>query len=70
MEEREREVKRHLKRHLRGVASSTLEGLVKRLGSLPYDRLLLTTDISVSLASTNLRVAVEMLKAAPEVSRL
>ncbi|HWN97779.1 MAG TPA: VWA domain-containing protein [Blastocatellia bacterium] len=70
MEEREREVKKHLKRHLRGVAGSTLEGLVKRLGPLPYDRLLLTTDISVSLASTNLRAAVEMLKAAPEVSRL
>ncbi|HSO75499.1 MAG TPA: VWA domain-containing protein [Blastocatellia bacterium] len=70
MEEREREVKKHLKRHLKGVASSTLEALVKRLGSLPYDRLLLTTDISVSLASTNLRAAVEMLKAAPEVSRL
>ena len=70
MEEREREVKKHLKRHLRGVASSTLEGLVKRLGPLPYDRLLLTTDISVSLASTNLRAAVEMLRAAPEVSRL
>jgi nitric oxide reductase NorD protein len=70
MEEREREVKNHLKHHLRGVASSTLEGLVKRLGSLPYDRLLLTTDISVSLAATNLRAAVEMLKAAPEVSRL
>ncbi|MEK6301116.1 MAG: VWA domain-containing protein [Acidobacteriota bacterium] len=70
MEEREREVKKHLKRHLRGVASSTIEGLVKRLGSLPYDRLLLTTDICVSLASTNLRAAVEMLRAAPEISRL
>jgi len=70
MEEREREVKKHLKRHLRGVASSTLEGLVKRLGSLPYDRLLAATDLSVSLASTNLRAAVEMLRAAPEVSRL
>ncbi|MFY9607128.1 MAG: VWA domain-containing protein [Blastocatellia bacterium] len=70
MDEREQEVKKHLKRHLRGVTSSTLESLVKRLGSLPYDRLLLTTDISVSLASTNLRAAVEMLKAAPEVSRL
>jgi nitric oxide reductase NorD protein len=68
--DRENEVKKHLKRHLRGVASSTLEGLVKRLGSLPYDRLLLTTDISVSLASINLRAAVEMLRAAPEVSRL
>ena len=70
MEEREREVKKHLKRHLRGVAGSTVEALLKRLGPLPYDRLLLTSDISVSLASTNLRAAVEMLKAAPEVSRL
>lgn len=70
MEELEKEVKKQLKKHLRGVGGSTIENLVKRLGGLPYERVLLTTDIGVALAATNLRAAVEMLKAAPEVSRL
>src|ERR1700694_5200542 len=70
MDEMEKEVKRQLKKHLRGVGGPTIEGLVQRLAGLPYERVLLTTDISISLAAVNLRVAVEMLKAAPEVSRL
>jgi hypothetical protein len=70
MEEMEKEVKKQLKKHLRGVGGPTIEGLVQRLAGLPYERVLLTTDISISLAAVNLRVAVEMLKAAPEVSRL
>ena len=70
MDELQREVKKQLKKHLRGVGGSTIENLVKRLGGLPYERVLLTTDIGVALAATNLRAAVEMLKAAPEVSRL
>lgn len=70
MEEMEKEVKRQLKKHLRGVGGSTIENLVKRLGGLPYERVLLTTDIGATLAATNLRAGVEMLKAAPEVARL
>jgi nitric oxide reductase NorD protein len=70
MEEMERDLKKQLKKHLRGVGGSTIENLVKRLGGLPYERVLLSTDIGVALAATNLRAAVEMLKAAPEVSRL
>ena len=70
MDEMEKEVKKQLKKHLKGVGGPTLEGLVQRLAGLPYERVLLTTDISISLAAANLRVAVEMLKAAPEVSRL
>ncbi len=70
MDELQKEVKKQLKKHLRGVGGSTIENLVKRLGGLPYERVLLTTDIGVALAATNLRAAVEMLKAAPEVSRL
>ena len=70
MEEMEKEVKKQLKKHLRGVGGSTIENLVKRLGGLPYERVLLTTDIGATLAATNLRAGVEMLKAAPEVSRL
>lgn len=70
MEELEKEVKKQLRKHLRGVGGPTIENLVKRLGGLPYERVLLTTDIGVMLAGTNLRAGVEMLKAAPEVSRL
>lgn len=70
MEELEKEVKKQLKRHLKGVGGSTIENLVKRLGGLPYERMLLSTDIGVALAATNLRAALELLKAAPEVSRL
>ena len=65
-----KEVKKQLKKHLRGVGGSTIENLVKRLGVLPYERVPLITDIGVALAATNLRASVEMLKAAPEVSRL
>src|SRR6185369_8982524 len=70
MEEMEKEVKKTLKKHLRGVGGSTIENLVKRLGGLPYERVLLTTDIGATLAATNMRAGVEMLKAAPEVARL
>jgi nitric oxide reductase NorD protein len=70
MEEMEREVKKQLRKSLRGVAGSTLESLVKRILGLPYDRVALTTDIGGALASINLRAAVEMFRAAPEVSRL
>jgi hypothetical protein len=70
VEELEKEVKRQLKKHLRGVGGPTIENLVKRLGGLPYERVVLTTDIGVMLAGTNPRAGVEMLKAAPEVSRL
>src|SRR6266404_819206 len=70
MEELEKDLKKQLKKHLRGVGGSTIENLVKRLGGLPAERVLLSTDIGVALAATNLRAAVEMLKAAPEVSRL
>jgi nitric oxide reductase NorD protein len=70
MEEMERDLKKQLKKHLRGVGGSTIENLVKRLGGLPYERVLFTIDIAVALAATNLRAAVEMLKAAPEVSQL
>jgi hypothetical protein len=70
MEELEKEVKKQLRKHLRGVGGPTIENLVKRLGGLPYERVLLTTDIGATLAATNLRAGVELLKAAPEVSRL
>lgn len=70
MEELEKLVKKQLRKHLRGVGGPTIENLVKRLGALPYERVLLTTDIGVMLAGANLRAGVEMLKAAPEVSRL
>ena len=70
MESMDKDVKKTLKKHLKGITSANLESLLNRLGGLPYERVLLTTDISVALAATNLRAAVEMLRAAPEVSRL
>ncbi|MCI0487107.1 MAG: VWA domain-containing protein [Blastocatellia bacterium] len=70
MDPTEKEIKNKLKKHLKGVTGSTLETLVNRVGVLPYERVLLITDIGIALAANNLRAAVEMLKAAPEVSRL
>jgi nitric oxide reductase NorD protein len=70
MEDLENEVKKQLRKHLRGVGGPTIENLVKKLSGLPYERVLLTTDIGVMLAGINLRAGVEMLKAAPEVSKL
>ncbi|MEN3332991.1 MAG: nitric oxide reductase NorD protein, partial [Blastocatellia bacterium] len=70
MESTEKEITRKLKKHLKGITAATLEALAKRLGVLPAERMLLTTDIGISLAALNLRAAVEMMKASPEVSRL
>ena len=70
MDSMDKELKTKLRKHLKGVAGSSLENLFNRIGVLPYERMLLITDISVTLAATNLRAAVEMLKAAPDVSRL
>jgi nitric oxide reductase NorD protein len=70
MESTEKEITRKLKKHLKGITAATLDALAKRLGVLPAERMLLTTDIGISLAALNLRAAVEMMKASPEVSRL
>src|SRR5215212_4604323 len=70
MDSTQKEINKRLKKHLKGITSSTLEALARGLGALPYERVLLTTDIGVALAATNLRAAVEMLKAAPDVARL
>jgi len=70
MDSTEKEITRKLKKHLKGMTSAALDALAKRLGVLPAERMLLTTDIGISLAALNLRAAVEMMKASPEVSRL
>jgi nitric oxide reductase NorD protein len=70
MDSTEKEITRKLKKHLKGITTATLDVLAKRLGVLPAERMLLTTDIGISLAALNLRAAVEMMKASPEVSRL
>ncbi|MFL6277634.1 MAG: nitric oxide reductase activation protein NorD [Blastocatellia bacterium] len=70
MDSTEKEITRKLKKHLKGITAATLDVLAKRLGVLPAERILLTTDIGISLATLNLRAAVEMMKASPEVSRL
>ena len=68
-EPNESDVKKTLKKHLKGATASTIESIAKRLGILPSERLLLTTDIGITLATASLRAAIEFLKAAPEVSR-
>src|SRR5436305_4695467 len=70
MDSTAKEITRKLKKHLKGITAATLDLLAKRLGVLPAERILLTTDIGISLAALNLRTAVEMMKASPEVSRL
>jgi nitric oxide reductase NorD protein len=70
MDSTEKEINKRLKKHLKGITASTLEALARGLGALPYERVLLTTDIGIALAATNLRAAVEMLKAAPDMARL
>src|ERR671918_521752 len=70
MDSMEKEVKKRLKAHLRGTQPATIDSVARKLGPLPYERVLLITDIAIALAATNLRASVEMLKAAPEVSRL
>jgi hypothetical protein len=70
MDGAENDVKKTLKKHLKGATASTIETLAKRIGVLPGERVLLTTDIGIALAATSLRAAVEFLRAAPEVSQL
>ena len=70
MEEFEKDVRKELKKHLKGVTGSTVDSLSKRLRSLPRERLSLTVDLLISIASVNLKAAVEMLRAVPEVSQL
>ena len=64
MESTEKEITRKLKKHLKGITAATLDALAKRLGVLPAERMLLTTDIGISLAALNLRAAVEMVSEA------
>src|SRR5918999_876752 len=66
----EKEIKNTLKKNLKGIAASTLEMLARGIGVLPSERVWLTTDIVVALAATNLRATAEMLKVAPDVSKL
>ena len=70
MDQVENDVKKTLKKHLKGATTSTIENLAKRIGILPGERVLLTTDIAIALAATSIRGAVEFLKAAPEVAQL
>lgn len=70
MDQPENEVSKTLREHLKGATSSTIEGLARRIGILPSERILLTTDIGIALAATSLRAAIEFLRAAPEVSQL
>jgi len=64
------EIKDALKKHLKGVRSSTIEALTRRIGILPSERVRIATDLGIALAGTSLRAAIEFFRAAPEISRL
>ena len=70
MDSMEKEIKKKLKSQLKGATGSTIESLVKRIISLPYERMSLATEAGAMLAANNVRAAIELLKATPEVSRL
>jgi hypothetical protein len=67
---KESELREKLKQTLKDAAGSTFDTLLHRLTSLPYEGVLLATDLGVSIAATNLRAAVEFLKAVPDISKL
>ena len=70
MQGNDSEFKERLKQHLKDAAGSAFENLVNRISALPYEGVLLTTDLGIAIAATNLRAAVEFLKAAPDIARL
>ena len=70
MQRNDSEFKERLKQHLKDAAGSAFESLVNRISALPYEGVLLTTDLGIAIAATNLRAAVDFLKTAPDVARL
>ncbi|MEW6131003.1 MAG: VWA domain-containing protein [Acidobacteriota bacterium] len=70
MASKETELKEKLKQTLKDAAGSTVESLMNRTSSLPYEAVLLTTELGISIAATNLRASVEFLKAVPDVAKL
>jgi nitric oxide reductase NorD protein len=70
MQRNDSEFKEKLKQHLKDATGSAFEGLFSRISALPYEGVLLTTDLGIAIAATNLRAAVEFLRAAPDVARL
>jgi nitric oxide reductase NorD protein len=70
MQRNDSEFRERLKQHLKDAAGSAFENVVNRISALPYEGVLLTTDLGIAIAATNLRAAVEFLKAAPDVARL
>ncbi|MBI3650000.1 MAG: VWA domain-containing protein [Acidobacteria bacterium] len=70
MQRNDSESKDKLKQHLKDAAGNAFENLFNRISALPYEGVLITTDLGITIAATNLRAAIEFLKAAPDVARL
>ncbi len=68
MDPMEKEINKQLRSHLKDAPG--LDGLIKRIITLPYERVVLATEIGITLAASNPRLAMDMLRAAPEVSRM
>ncbi len=54
--------------HLKGVSSSTLDVLTKRLFRLPADCARAAVDLAVHIAGMSVRPALELLRVAPDVA--
>ena len=59
-----------LEKHLKGASAATLDALAQRIWHLPAERAVATIDLGVGVGSTSLRAALELLRAAPDVSPL
>ncbi|HKG22155.1 MAG TPA: hypothetical protein VKC34_09665 [Blastocatellia bacterium] len=69
METTEREIRRTLRRHLKGGPGQNIDSIARRIGALPNDHVKAALDSAASIATSNLRAAAEMLRAVPDVSR-
>lgn len=63
------QIKNTLQKHLKGIASSTLDNIMVKLHLIPADRILLVLDLTTSLAAISLRSSVEFLMVVPEIAR-
>jgi hypothetical protein len=66
----EKNLNEKLASNLKGASASTIEALARRLWRLPREHAVVAVDLAVGLGSVSLRVALECLRAAPDVARL
>lgn len=65
----EKQLNERLASNLKGASASTIDALARRLWRLPREHAVVAVDLAVGLGSVSLRVALECLRAAPDVAR-